>query len=571
MLAALPAAVGIRGRDAVVRRAVRAAYEGLDQKAAVGIPDAARLIRAEELVNMSRHELHELRAADNLRCACCGGIVRARVPNHSETTSVSTIVGDEVVTIQLSLPWFQHAGGLAGHCPWSNGKAESLSEDEIKARIYQGRQESELHVYLKARVESILRQDPDFGTPLIEQRVQVGRDYRQADILVSHRSGRQFAVEIQVSPPLVSDIRNRSNYYADRGVQVLWITPEATSERLRAGFRDIAQIHAGMLFIATESALEASEAQGRFLFDAYDVTETAPVFEARCSVDDLNYPPRAAPYLYDATRERVRAAAEREAAVIAEELGIEPGTAVNLLDPGVGGPLEDLMTRGRWTTEIARRDSAMACSLLETPDAALVSRTALLALFEALSRHGARPRSARIWRRVEVLLRGIARDPDQARLRPLVIGIAFNTVLTHRLKAEVLDELRVHGRNLKEGPSEFVRETAYRLFPAVLRDFPREMLGRRAALFDWERVPGRTEPWERASGKWGLATGPENRPVAPSITSAYSRTEPEAPSVLANGEQAAGCITQFALDRKDRSEGACVIAVERALELACGR
>lgn len=136
-------------------------------------------------------------------------------------------------------PHFAHRSGAPSDCPWYDG-AGSLSRDELGAKIYGGKQVSEIHERVVFHLQKLLPREPGFVRLTRDERLngeQVA-GYRIPDIF-AEIGERRYAFEVQRSPIIPLDYAGRESFYRREGIALVWIHRRSTRSDMRAYEKDI--------------------------------------------------------------------------------------------------------------------------------------------------------------------------------------------------------------------------------------------------------------------------------------------------------------------------------------------
>jgi hypothetical protein len=140
----------------------------------------------------------------------------------------------------------------ARHCPWG-ALAGKLDAKRVDGARFRGRHEGGRHARLKQRICEAALADPLVADAECEVRVDgldgAGRAcWRQPDVMIWLKDGRQLALDLQIAPPLLTTIDARERFYRRAGIGWHWIVDAAQPMRLwRQGFQDVILPQGGLV------------------------------------------------------------------------------------------------------------------------------------------------------------------------------------------------------------------------------------------------------------------------------------------------------------------------------------
>ena len=160
--------------------------------------------------------------------------------------------------------FFAHAPG-GGPC---EQKDEQPNQAAINAKTYALVREGSEHVALKRRIAETLAVDDAFEDVAIERRIvgtaQPGT-WRQPDVQAVI-GGRRLAIEGQVSTTFLSVIAERTLFYRDEGMGLLWVLPSFEPDRRRQMVDDVIYSRftgrGGAAVVVDEDTLAHSRSEG---------------------------------------------------------------------------------------------------------------------------------------------------------------------------------------------------------------------------------------------------------------------------------------------------------------------
>ncbi|WP_349370026.1 hypothetical protein [Salinarimonas sp.] len=150
------------------------------------------------------------------RCAICAGELLCAYRRRSDNSDY--FVYETIDDVDMKSVFFKHKDANE-NCPWYTGDRHFERKDK-----YQGRQESETHRELEARLLNILLRDGSFSDVRLEQTVvdKTTNLRRRPDI--SAQMGSQLLhFECQVSSPLHRDHYFRRRFSEITNAKVIWV------------------------------------------------------------------------------------------------------------------------------------------------------------------------------------------------------------------------------------------------------------------------------------------------------------------------------------------------------------
>ena len=197
-------------------------------------------------------------------------------------------------------PWFAHYAGGPADCPWRNGAA--LSPDAVRAKQYQGRQESELHKAMCELAGELASLDPRYLGHSVEAYMPPSKNKhgRFPDVLIEWEGIGKVAIEFQLSNTLQTEISARCRHYVREGVPLLWILFGLEHGRpLSQSFRDVIRQHRGNAFLLDQKAIEASRAERTLMLSCMTIEDGRLGDPELIRIDDLTFPEKHSPYYDD--------------------------------------------------------------------------------------------------------------------------------------------------------------------------------------------------------------------------------------------------------------------------------
>jgi len=212
-------------------------------------------------------------------------------------------------------------------CPLAQDRA--LSERQLDAMLYGGRQEGPAHEALVAAIVGMASADPriDKASIATGQYVAAGLQGihgRFPDARFDFDGG-SLAFEVQLSPISLHRLAERTIFYRDRGIALVWVTRNFDPMALRPTWLwDVWAAQRGVAYSIDDDLLGRASTQGRFLLRRYrtDVEGSDLV-----GLEDLAPPP-----WYTVFKRRWRAAAGdnwTDALALTRELLAERNIAVD--------------------------------------------------------------------------------------------------------------------------------------------------------------------------------------------------------------------------------------------------
>jgi hypothetical protein len=267
-------------RKYIPKRIVEAAF--LEDIGVVTAPELLDL--AEALWGNWRDRITDHRTSgDGIKayCAQCGGHLYIRT--------------------NTGKPLFAHYRDAPLNCTWHHISNSKLRD--IRAAQYQGQQESPLHRLMCEQLGRLVALDPRCQSePTINKRLAstVSDRYKLPDVCFEWEGFGKFAVEFQMSNTFEMEISDRSKFYEQEGIPLLWILGvDFPTKSLPQNFRDVIRRHRGNMFLLNRAAIEASFAQKTLILACALQNEEGFDQPRLVRVDDLTMPKTGLPYLED--------------------------------------------------------------------------------------------------------------------------------------------------------------------------------------------------------------------------------------------------------------------------------
>ncbi len=143
-----------------------------------------------------------------------------------------------------------------------------LSQDEIRARSYNGAKESELHREMKRWLVESLAASGRFSDIAQEQRWagQVTGKWRKPDVSATV-GDLKVAFEVQLSTTFLDVIAQRRLFYSEQGALLFWVFANFDEDARRLTMDDVFYNNNQNAFIVSESTRDASRAASEFMID----------------------------------------------------------------------------------------------------------------------------------------------------------------------------------------------------------------------------------------------------------------------------------------------------------------
>lgn len=225
-------------------------------------------------------------------------------------------------------PYFYHLHKSdAQNCIFEDKDKEYLRQEIVRARKYEGRLTGYLHTQTVARILALLEMDHEctvLGKPGRRLYHNDGsKQYRIPDIYFSLK-GREIVIEVQNSPEWYMVIAERSRFYKENGIALIWVFTTNHLIKNTITSQDIAYRQQYNLFVFDKGCYEREVIDGRLILKCdyeeavprrvdgrycpYTITKTAMI-----NLSALTYPGDDAPFYvsYEKSLTEVRAYCDR--------------------------------------------------------------------------------------------------------------------------------------------------------------------------------------------------------------------------------------------------------------------
>lgn len=226
-------------------------------------------------------------------CARCGhGVYIVAVPSAEGTH-----------------PCFRHFSGASPNCEWFT--SSSQSPDAIRAKQYQGKQESAEHRLLCEKLAELISLDKRCQSCKVDeyrrQKSELNSFGRYPDIQAVWKDFGEFAIEVQLSNTQQTEISQRGIHYAQEGVPLLWVLGDFDlREKLPQCFVDIIRRHRGNAFVLDHEACRASYEYKTLFLKVHMFLNEELVESKLVRIDELKIPDSMMPYHTDMLSEAIR-------------------------------------------------------------------------------------------------------------------------------------------------------------------------------------------------------------------------------------------------------------------------
>lgn len=270
------------------------------------VDDARQASMAQSDWQDIRSRLNRLTSDTTAHCLGCNELVFLRAATSSKTR-----------------PHFCHFKGQGLTCPW--GPDVTNTPDAIRAGIFDGNQESELHRYMCELVVELIKADERYveGSGAVNKfkRSKVGRAGRWPDASFELEELGKFAVEVQLAPSLAPEVVGRSEFYSREGINLIWLLPWYSFAQVERAFAaDIAQEARGNYFVLDEEAEHASRRQRTLMLRVAWRAEGGKLSHKLISLDDLTYREGSHPFFSDQVTQRIFQSAETRRQTLSHDL-----------------------------------------------------------------------------------------------------------------------------------------------------------------------------------------------------------------------------------------------------------
>jgi hypothetical protein len=251
------------------------------------------IISNNSLLNFPESKIQDIRSRINSPfsecqgfCRTCGGRVFLRKGLHHAIR-----------------PHFAHFAGEGIECPFSNTTAR---EYDIRAQIFLGLQESRRHWLACEEILFLCMQDFRFieGSGKLDQ-TQKSKDkqtWKRPDVLAEFEGLGKIAFEVQFAPMTAKAIEERTNFYIENGITLIWVLPVFDNKVIeRAFISDISHLAKGNIFYIDSAASDLTIEKNRLHIGvAWRNVDQSFSYET-ISIDDLNFPDYSLPYYKNAS------------------------------------------------------------------------------------------------------------------------------------------------------------------------------------------------------------------------------------------------------------------------------
>jgi hypothetical protein len=226
-------------------------------------------------------------------------------------------------------PYFAHRSADQRPCIWHSDPR--LRPNDARALQYGGAQESPLHKYLCELVAGLIARDLRATTPEIDEykKLLFGQHGRYPDVYFQLGEFGKFALEIQLSRPFAKEVSSRHLYYKDAGVSLIWIfynINPTLQKDLPQGFRDAIARQRGNMFVVDSETISKSHDRRTLVLKCFLQNGTIGFDQPKlCTLDELTYPTKGAPFLADRILPRLVGSAEALRAMWLPELQAAAG------------------------------------------------------------------------------------------------------------------------------------------------------------------------------------------------------------------------------------------------------
>ncbi|MFA6156647.1 DUF6035 family protein [Mesorhizobium sp.] len=162
----------------------------------------------------------------------------------------------------------------ADGCPLAEGRR--LSERQLDALLYRGRQEGAAHEALVAAVANMAQADSsvDQGSISIGSYLASsvpGWHGRYPDVRFAFDGGR-IAIEVQLSPISLHRLAERALYYQEHGYTLVWVTRDFDPRTFKPTWLwDVWATQRAAVFSIDDAVLQQSVGEGRFLLKRHSI------------------------------------------------------------------------------------------------------------------------------------------------------------------------------------------------------------------------------------------------------------------------------------------------------------
>jgi hypothetical protein len=137
-----------------------------------------------------------------------------------------------------------------------------LSQEEIRARQYQGLREGAAHKRVKGLIERSLRSDPQFQSVAVETTWRAAHDprqRRQPDVSATYEPFGRVAFEAQLSRTFLDVVVARRVFYRNEGALLVWILGHFEPDYRRLMVDDLLFSNNSNIFVVDDETTRISE------------------------------------------------------------------------------------------------------------------------------------------------------------------------------------------------------------------------------------------------------------------------------------------------------------------------
>jgi len=156
--------------------------------------------------------------------------------------------------------YFKHKRHIES-CPIKD--EQSLPPNVLKAKKFNGRQESAAHEFMKSLLYQLLVCDPRFSDETLDTRRNDSgtKDWRKPDVGGVFQ-GKKVVFEIQLATELLEIIRARREFYIRNDTLLVWVFQEFSFDNARASDLDILNSNNNNILVLSEDAVDTSLKRG---------------------------------------------------------------------------------------------------------------------------------------------------------------------------------------------------------------------------------------------------------------------------------------------------------------------
>lgn len=148
-----------------------------------------------------------------------------------------------------------------------------LTEEEVRRIKYNGTKESELHIKLKNKIGSHLKQqlgNPNVAIDRVYKNISISKEWRKPDVLANYGE-RKLAFELQLTTTFLSVIVDRSLFYQKQGIHLIWVFAEflIDTDLQRFTEKDVYYNNNFNVYVFDDEAQKVSQEKGRLILRCY--------------------------------------------------------------------------------------------------------------------------------------------------------------------------------------------------------------------------------------------------------------------------------------------------------------